>query len=61
VSNLDWRYLIPALFAILAVLFGYRAWQGGTGADSRTATGRKVALRIAVIFLLVSLFLLFYL
>jgi len=58
---MDWRYLIPALFAILAVLFGYRAWKRGTGPDRRTATGQKVALRIAVIFMLVSVFLLLYL
>jgi len=57
---MDWRYLIPALFAVLAVLFGYRAWKGGAGSDKRTDAGRKVALRIAVIFMLVSVFLFLY-
>ena len=60
-SGWEWPYLVPALFLVLAVSFGYRAGtrQGDdTGPGGPPAIGRRVARRIAILFLLVGLFLL---
>ncbi len=56
-----WRYLIPALFAVLAGLFAYLAWDRGRNGHIRTPEAKKSYLRIAAAFSLVCLFLLLYL
>ena len=56
-----WYYLIPALFATLAGLFAYLSWNRGGEGDYRTSGAKKSFLRIAVVFGIVSLFLLIYL
>ena len=60
-SEAGWPRLIPTLFLLLSLLFGVLAWRERAGSGSPLPPQEVTALRIAVVFLLVGLFLLFYL
>ena len=54
-----WRFLVPAIFGCLALLFGLLAWRDRDHRMGKPSPARKARIRIAAIFALVSTVLFF--
>jgi hypothetical protein len=58
-TDMAWRFLIPLVFGLLALLFAVLAWRDRDHRLGAASPARKTRIRIAVIFALVSAVLFF--
>jgi len=57
--GMAWRFIVPIVFGLLALLFAVLAWRDRDHRHGAASPARKTRLRIAVTFALVSVVLFF--